>query len=175
MTKIAVPPDIIFRPARPADSPAIAEILRMAVERMLAEGKRQWDKNYPTESHVLDDIRRGAGYVLESGGKVIAYGAIFFDGEPAYKGLQGDWLTDEERYVVVHRLAVDRSAGPKGLGGLFLESAADLARAEGIKSFRIDTNFDNFAMLRLLDKSGFTYCGEITYENGRRMAFEKHL
>ncbi len=36
---------------------------------------------------------------------VIAYGAVVFDGEPAYDAIEGAWLTDGE-YVVLHRMAV---------------------------------------------------------------------
>lgn len=146
----------------------------MAVERMLAEGKRQWTESYPTADHVRADIERSVGYVLEDDGRVTAYGAVVFDGEPAYDDLAGEWLTDEP-YVVVHRLAVAQYAQGRGVGGLFLEAAGNLARERGVGSFRIDTNFDNFAMLHLLDKLGFAYCGEVRYEGGSRKAFEKEL
>ena len=46
-------------------------------------------------------------------GNVIAYGAVVFDGEPAYDAIEGAWLTDGE-YVVLHRMAV--ADGEKGRG-----------------------------------------------------------
>ncbi len=44
---------------------------------------------------------------------------------------------------------------------------------KGMHSFKADTNFDNAAMLHTFEKLGFQYCGEIYYEKGARMAFEK--
>jgi hypothetical protein len=38
---------------------------------------------------------------------------------------------------------------------------------------KVDTNFDNAAMLHLLKKLGYTYCGEVYLAGGERKAFEK--
>lgn len=163
---------LFFRKALTADIPQITAILKGAVNWMLAAGKQQWDENYPNAIHVSSDIARGVGFVLEDCGKVGAYGAVVFTGEPAYERIDGRWLS-WDGYVVVHRLAVDQEIKRQGLGGHFLEAVEDYARSLGIKSFKIDTNFDNAAMLALLHKCGFTYCGEIAYESGTRKAFEK--
>lgn len=40
---------------------------------------------------------------------------------------------------------------------------------------KVDTNFDNAAMLHLLKKLGYTYCGEVYLAGGERKAFEKLL
>lgn len=163
-----------FRRAEYCDVPAIGAILKEAVKRMLAEGKRQWDDSYPNETHVSADIDRGAGYVIECDGAPIAYGAVVFDGEPAYDALDGAWLSDGP-YVVVHRLAVSQEMQGKGLGRLFMDCVTEYARSEGVSSFKVDTNFDNFAMLHLLDSLEFTYCGEVQYSRGSRKAFEKPI
>lgn len=162
----------VFRKAADADVSAITAILKMAVRQMLAEGKQQWNESYPNEIHVRTDIDKGVGYVLERDKEIVAYAAVVFDGEPAYDSLDGKWLSDE-KYVVVHRMAVSQTMKGKGLGGAFMQAIEEYARSLGVKSFRIDTNFDNYAMLALLTKLGFTYCGEIQYESGSRKAFEK--
>lgn len=164
----------IFRPAEIRDLEEIMTIIADAVGRMLREGKQQWDETYPTSQHITTDIRNGNAYVSESEGSVIAYGAVVFTGEEAYESLQGEWLSNRP-YVVVHRMAVAQNRQGKGLARIFLESVESLARTNGIGSFRIDTNFDNFPMLHLLDKCGFTYCGEIRYSGGARRAYEKLL
>ena len=164
--------EYLFREARETDLGAIERILADAVDRMLREGKQQWNEQYPTAIHVLDDMRRHVGYVMERNGVVAAYGAVVFSGEPAYDRLRGDWLSDG-RYVVVHRLAVSQDVQGRGLGRRFLAAVEHLAASQGIGSFRIDTNFDNSRMLSLLERTGFAYCGKINYESGERLAFEK--
>lgn len=174
MSDISSQSEIIFRKASLNDLDTISDILRRAVQKMLSEGKKQWTEKYPTRVHAQADIERGVGHVLELDGKVVAYGAVVLDGEPAYLGLEGEWLSDMP-YVVVHRIAVDSEIMGRGLGAGFLKEVENYALSKDIHSFRIDTNYDNFAMLHLLPKLGFTYCGEVTYESGKRKAFEKLL
>lgn len=174
MSDISSQSEMAFRKATLNDLDTISDILRRAVQKMLSEGKKQWTEKYPTRVHALADIERGVGHVLELDGKVVAYGAVVFDGESAYLGLEGEWLSNMP-YVVVHRIAVDSKIMGKGLGAGFLTEVEKYALSKNIRSFRIDTNYDNFAMLHLLPKLGFTYCGEVTYESGKRKAFEKLL
>lgn len=164
----------VFRKASLADVDVICGILRAAANRMLAEGKHQWDEYYPTRTHVISDIESGIGYVIECHGDIVAYGAVVTEGEPLYAEIIGAWLSDGE-YIVVHRMAVSQRAERSGFGYMFLKSVEELAISQGIKSFRIDTNFDNERMLGLLEKFGFRYCGEVMYENGAKLAFEKLL
>lgn len=165
---------LVFRNAINTDIPAITAILKMAVEQMLAEGRCQWNENYPNDVHVRSDIDRGIGYVLEQEGTVIGYVAVVFTGEPAYDSIDGKWLS-EDKYVVAHRMAISQTEKGKGMGVIMMNAVEEYARSLGIKSFKIDTNYDNLAMLGLLDKLGFKYCGEIEYESGSRKAFEKQI
>lgn len=164
----------VFRKATEKDVPSANIILKAAVERMLAEGKQQWNHSYPNETHVRADIAKGDGYILQCNNETVAYGAVVFDGEPAYNRIRGKWLSDDS-YVVVHRMAVLAASQNKGYGVSFLKAVERLALSKGIKSFRIDTNHDNIRMLNLLKKTGFTYCGVIWYEGESRMAFAKIL
>ena len=191
-----------FRPAFEEELPRIIEIIRQAQRRMAAAGSRQWQDGYPASEHIANDLKQGYGWVLtdddeekspigavasmekknDSGvtdrtfgaARIVAYGAVVFDGEPAYEALDGHWLTNGP-YVVVHRLAVADEALGQGFGTEFLKHVEQLALRHEIRAFRIDTNFDNRRMLRILDKSGFVRCGTVEYRSGQREAFEKRL
>lgn len=142
---------------------------------MRLRGSRQWQNGYPAANHIAADIARGYGYVLcTATGDVIAYGAVVFDGEPAYSGIRGAWI-DDSPYVVLHRLAVAQEAKGQGVATEFMHRIIALARERHIFSFRIDTNFDNHYMLRMLDTLGFIRCGEIYYDADPRIAFQKVL
>lgn len=166
--------EVIFRKATTDDIDAATRILRVAAERMLAEGKQQWTETYPGRNEVMADLEAGVAYVLENENIVVAYAAIILTGEPAYSQLRDEWLSDMP-YIVMHRLAVDSKCQQCGMASIMFKCAEALAAGNGIRSFRVDTNFDNDRMLRLLHKLGFTYCGEIEYQSGRRKAFEKLL
>ena len=168
-----------FRQAVPREAPLIMQIIRQAQARMRAAGSSQWQDGYPAPGHISADIGRGCGYVLCRPGvrecrAIIAYGAVAFDGEPAYEALEGEWLTDGP-YVVVHRMAVADGERGKGVAAEFLRHVEEMARERGIGAFRIDTNHDNHPMLRLLERTGFTPCGKVVYRSGERLAFEKEI
>ena len=91
---------LLFRPALPDDLERICTIIRQAQAQMRLRGSRQWQNGYPAAAHITDDIDRGYGHVLcTHTGLVVAYGAVVFDGEPAYAEIDGTWL-DQAPYVV---------------------------------------------------------------------------
>jgi hypothetical protein len=49
----------------------------------------------------------------------------------------------------------------------------DFTREQGIQSVKVDTNYDNMAMLKILESKGYSYCGEVFLAGGMRKAFEK--
>ena len=165
---------LTFRKATTEDAARIWEIILQAKAQMLRQNKQQWDETYPLPENIANDIRNGYAYVLCSEADIIAYAAVVFDGEPAYNSIDGSWLS-EQPYVVVHWLAVDHEMQQKGIASLFMQKVEELSRSQGIHSFKVDTNFDNFYMHRMLEKLGFSYCGEILYQRGSRMAYEKLL
>ncbi len=167
-----------LRPTAMDEIPVIWEIILQAKAQMYREGKHQWDENYPTVPILENDVRRGWGYVLvpsDDDSDIIAYGAVVFDGESAYSGLQdGQWLSGQP-YVVLHRLAVADRWKRQGMAVRYMQAVCDLALPRGIRSFKVDTNYDNFYMQRVFSRLGFTYCGRIRYDAGERMAYEKLL
>ena len=97
-------PKVLWRQARSDDFDAAYAILRSAARRMVQQGRHQWDDSYPQKEDVQNDISLAQAYVLESDEKVVAYGVVSFDGEPAYDALYGgEWLS-RGKYAVVHRM-----------------------------------------------------------------------
>ena len=85
----------VFRKAALTDIDRIMEIIGQAKAMMARLGRRQWDGSYPLEQHISTDIENGNGYVICHGGKVVAYGAVVFTGEEAYRNLRGGtWLSE---------------------------------------------------------------------------------
>ena len=160
-----------LRLATNIDLPRMWEIILQAKSQMYRESKQQWDETYPLPEHLQADIDKGYAHVLEEDGKVIAYGAIVFDGEPAYDHIEGEWLSIQP-YVVLHRLAVADEAKRKGVAVRFMQEIMNMALSKGIHSFKVDTNFDNFYMHKVLAKCGFVYCGIIHYPKGDRWGYE---
>lgn len=162
---------MIFRKATTEDIDTIERMIKAASGRLGAAGIDQWQRGYPNRTSIENDVEAGVGMVLALGNEILAYGAVIFTGEPAYNDLTGGkWLTDGQ-YAVVHRLCVSEIFVGMGFAKQFM-SAAEAMAAERVKSFRIDTHPGNKIMQNLVERMGFTYCGDVVIES-RRLAYEK--
>lgn len=166
--------NIEFRKAEASDKDAIWEIIKQSIERRRMDGSQQWQNGYPNEQTVESDIAKKFGYVLTVDGKIAVFVALIFNDEPAYSSIEGAWLTNGE-FVVVHRVAVSEDYAGKGLVKKLFDYIEDFVKSENVLSVKVDTNFDNLAMLKILDAKGYTYCGEVFLAGGIRKAFEKVL
>ena len=140
------------------------------------QGIDQWQTGYPDLACICGDIHSGKGYFVTDGEQVAGYLCLDFDGEPAYDGLRGEWLSGEKAaYAVVHRLAFAASARGKGLASEVFRLVERKCAEKGVSSIRCDTDDANGTMKNLLAKNGFTYCGTIWFDNSVKIAYEKIL
>lgn len=165
---------MILRKATLAEIPIIWLILQQAIEQRRKDGSNQWQNGYPNEQTIHDDIDNGYGYVLVENEEIISYGAIIFGIEPAYNELKGKWLTNDD-YVVVHRVATSEALKGKGIATHLFKLIENICIEQNVYSIKVDTNFDNIPMIKILNKLGYTYCGEVLYNGFPRKAYEKVL
>lgn len=163
---------MILRKANFSELSTIWHILQQAIEQRKQDGSQQWQNGYPNEQTVHDDITNGYGYVLIDNNVVIAYAAIIFGVEPAYNDIKGKWLTNDD-YVVVHRVATSNAVKGKGIATQLFKMIEDLSIEEKVYSIKVDTNFDNVPMMKILDKLNYIYCGEIFFSGAARKAYQK--
>lgn len=161
-----------FRLANLQDEDEIWGILKDAIQRRKEEGSEQWQDGYPNPEVVHSDIERGIGYVLTDHNNVIGYAAVLVNDEPAYEDIVGSWEC-HDGFVVVHRVAIKAEYLGQRLAQKMFSYIESWAREQQIPSMRIDTNFDNTGMLRILEKSGYRYRGEVYFREKPRKAFEK--
>lgn len=161
-----------LRKATFIEIPAIWEILQQAIQQRKQDGSDQWQNGYPNEQVIHNDISNGNGYVLVDNNIIIAYVAIIFGIEPAYNDIKGKWLTNGD-YLVIHRVATLNTVKRKGVASRLFRMIEDLCVKEKVYSIKVDTNFDNIPMLKIFDKLGYVYCGEVLLMGAPRKAYEK--
>lgn len=164
-----------FRKTNACDIGSIMNIIRQAQEYLKNQGIDQWQNNYPSEETILEDMRRGYGYVLLEGNQIVGTVAVVFDGERDYDYIEGKWLTNGE-YAAIHRIAVQGDRRGSGLASAIISNIEQICQARGTYSIRVDTHEKNLSMQRLLSRNGFQASGVIYLTDGaKRMAFEKIL
>lgn len=158
--------------AKEKDVPRSMELIEQARAFLRENGVDQWQDGYPDEAVIRADAAAGRGYLCMEDGRSVGYLCADFDGEPAYGGIEGRWLS-EQPYVVVHRLALDNAVKGRGLASQVFRLVEELALGRGVHSFKIDTQTDNKRMRHLLEKNGFQYCGTILFDGDKKLAYEK--
>ena len=164
----------LFRKANTQDIPEIWEILQQAIIRRKNDGSNQWQDGYPNPEVIKKDIENDYGYVFTEHKKTIGYCALLINDEPEYEKIEGNWLTNSD-FVVFHRVAISENYLGKNLSKKIIDYIEDFARKNNIKSLKADTNHDNFAMMKIFEKSGFTFCGIVHFRGSPRRAYEKVL
>jgi ribosomal protein S18 acetylase RimI-like enzyme len=165
---------MILRKATFLEVPVIWNILQQAIEQRKQDGSEQWQSGYPNEQTIHDDISNGYAYVVIDNHVVIAYVAIVFGVEPAYNDINGKWLTNND-YAVIHRVATSNAVKGKGIATQLFTMIENLCIEQKVYSIKVDTNFDNVPMMKILDRLNYTYCGEIFSYGALRKAYEKVL
>ena len=161
------------------DVEAVDTIYKFAKARFKELGIDQWQHKYPDADTVREDVEAGIGYVLEHEGQIVGAVALTMEPEETYREIyDGSWLTEGERYVTVHRIAVAGATRGQGYSKPLMEEAEKLARQIGFPSVKVDTHPDNKIMQALLERCGYTHCGMIKLtrsdEAGSlRMCYEK--
>lgn len=163
---------MILRRAAPSELQTIWEIIQYAIEQRRADGSDQWQNGYPNEQTIQEDLDAGYAYVLDEDGVVLVYAAIIFGKEEAYENIDGKWLTNDD-YAVLHRVAASPKAKGKRAATMLFQLTETLCIENNIHSIKVDTNFDNAPMLKLLQNLNYTYCGEVFFQNAPRKAYEK--
>lgn len=163
-----------LRKATPTELPVIWEIIQYAIEQRRLDGSDQWQDGYPNENTLQQDLDNGDAYLVTEDDVILAYAAIIFDKEPAYEDIEGQWLSNGD-YACVHRVAASKQAKGKRVGITLFQMIEALCRDKKVYSIKVDTNFDNQPMLKILEKLQYTYCGEVYFRGSARKAFEKLL
>ncbi|MFA9187407.1 GNAT family N-acetyltransferase [Flavobacterium sp. FBOR7N2.3] len=163
-----------FRKAEISEADSIWKLLQQAIIRRKNDGSNQWQDGYPNLTVVKNDIEKGYGFILVEGEKIIGYVAVMINNEPAYETIDGKWLTNDD-FVVIHRVAIDENYLGKGLAKKIMNYVEDFALQNNIYSIKADTNFDNFAMMKIFKNLNYTLCGEVLLRGAPRKAYEKVL
>lgn len=165
-----------YRKSKLDDIENIMKIIKEAQNDLKIKKINQWQNGYPDIKTIKKDILMGNSYVLEDDMNIIGTMALIFGNEPTYEYIdEGKWLT-EDKYAVIHRIAIKSTYKRNGIGKKIMGEAERLTLNKNINYIRIDTHRQNITMINFLKNLEFHYSGIIYLENKEeRLAFEKKL
>ena len=171
--------NLVISRATLLDTDDIMVVIEEARESIGRLGIDQWQDGYPEPELIASDIEKQIGWVFADGERIAGYAVLLFGREPIYDALDGAWLTSGDRYVTIHRMAIDDGYRRTGLSRKMIAFAEEQARNQGMISVRADTHRGNLAMRGLMKNCGYEICGEVVYAmclgDPIRVAYEKIL
>lgn len=153
---------MIVRLANINDLNQIMEIISDAKILLKNSGSMQWNTDsYPNKETMKNDINNKVLYLVENNTLILGVAAFIFGNDENYNSINGKWLTDKTEYLAIHRIAVRNGFYHTGITTLLMNKAIEIAKSYNT-SIKADTHKLNIPMQKLLLKTGFSYCGEIT-------------
>lgn len=127
---------------------------------MRENGIDQWDEQYPDRASIERDIQTGTLFALREGGKIL--GIVVLNEKQDAEYAEVSWSTSEEdKNLVVHRLAVSPENQGQGLARILMDFAEDFAREQGYASIRLDTYSQNPRNQRFYLARGYSDLGPV--------------
>ena len=151
-----------LRRATMADFDRIIAILKDGANQLAERGVDQWQGDYPSKAQIKEDIENGWAFLAVSEDQETVGAIAIVDGpDHVYDHLDGKWLSDTNKYVVIHRVAIHSQHSGKGYATKLLQAVINDIKnnRDDIDSIRIDTHEDNKAMQHLIAKMGFSQVG----------------
>ena len=170
----------MIRLAKESDILGIMSCINDAKAFLKASGSTQWNgpDSYPDTNTLINDINNKNCYVCIRDNTVCGV-AVFAGLEPEYNSPTAYWLTNEDRYTTIHRVAVLDSYRGQGVAKELFKYAEEYAKNIGNISVRIDTHPKNIVMQSLVKTLGYQYCGEMEYSRilvePLRLVYEKKI
>lgn len=166
---------MIIRQATIAELPQVMTIIEGARQVLKEAGSPQWQNGYgPDEGSLLNSIKQGVCYVADIAGGLVATACLIPGVDPVYTAIQEGQWQGSEPYLSIHRLAVAKDCGGKGIGKQFLPALVTIGKELGFQDLRIDTYPENQRMIRVIEDAGFTYRGRVYFPipDGERVAYQ---
>jgi len=152
------------------------EILRLCKncsKNMKRKDIDQWDEAYPNKEIFQEDINNHSLYiaVLENSGELMGCIVLNDCQEPEYKAVE--WLHEQGKFAIIHRLMVHPNYEGKGVARSLIEFLEKLAKENGYTAIRLDVFSENTRAVNFYKKQGYRVSGKVNFRKGEFLCCEK--
>lgn len=141
----------------------IEEILALTKacgKHMRDNGIDQWDENYPDRGSLLNDIETKTLFAYREQGTILGIVVLNESQDEEYGEL--NWSTsDDDKNIVVHRLAVRPDQQGKGLARKIMDFAEQWAKDNQYDAIRLDTFSQNPRNQKFYTNRGYNDLGAV--------------
>lgn len=163
----------MIRTADRKDTDTLMAMIRRVVDAMQDNGIDQWDRFYPNERIIQEDIKAGSLFVDYEEETIC--GMIVLNDDQSREYDTVDWHFHADHVLVIHRLCVDPLHQGQGIATRLMAYAETFGRKQNYQVIRLDTFSKNPYALRLYDRLGYRRSGIVWFPKGKFYCFEKKL
>lgn len=157
-----------------ADYKTVITILNTAKQWMQSNHILQWNKSYPNNSIILDDIRKGNLYGCKIGKKIVSFAVLSVD---PFTGSES--VADGLSVCYLKRVTTHPQYLGNGCADLLIHYIEEEVRRRGGTRLVSVTNHTNVSMQKVFAKNGFQKTKELIMpkreEYGEFYLYEKML
>ena len=95
------------------DLESVVKIINACAADLISKNIFQWSEKYPSRDVFKNDIESNVLYVFKDNSKIIGCVALCSNKDIEYKNVK--WLTEDNKNLYIHRLAVDPKFQKKGV------------------------------------------------------------
>ena len=127
--------------AKTTDLDGVMRIIKACAANLISKKIFQWSEKYPSRGVFKNDIKENALYITRHNSEVIGCVALCSNKDLEYEDIK--WLTEDNKNLYIHRLAVDPKFQKLGVGKSLMDFTEMYAKKNGFKSIRLDTFSQN--------------------------------
>lgn len=153
----------MIRKATINDIDSILKITTACALLMMENEIFQWDETYPNKAVFKRDVSRAELYVILHGSDILGCIAISTLIDKEY--LPVSWLTETERNLYIHRLAIHPKHQGKGLARELMSFAENYGIENNYSSIRLDTFSQNKRNQKFYELRGYKRLENVYFPN----------
>lgn len=138
----------------------ILALTRACGKHMRENGIDQWDENYPDRENLLKDLETETLFAYREADIILGIVVLNEAQDEEYREIK--WSTnDNDRNIVVHRLAVLPEHQGKGIARKIMDFTEEYASNNAYDAIRLDTFSQNPRNQRFYTNRGYTDLGAV--------------
>ena len=159
----------MIRKALISDLETVKSLTEACAKKMINDGIFQWNDHYPSKEIFRKDIEEDSLYVWDDKNQI--KGCIMFSPEKDEVYNSTKWLTQDNKNIYVHRLAVHPKFQKKGIGNKLMNFAESIAKKLNFISIRLDTFSQNKSNNKFYESRGYQKLGDVFFRKQSEFPF----
>ncbi len=151
----------MIRKATLKDIDRIISITKACASFMIDKGIYQWNEHYPNKAAFKNDVLRNELYVIEEDKTIV--GCVVVSSFMDEEYIPVSWLTESNRNIYIHRLAIHPKYQGKGYAKKLMDFAEKFAKENNYTSVRLDTFSQNKRNQKLYELRSYKRLGDIYF------------